>query len=110
MFDIAVNFHSVNAIQSTCLIAGQGSDLESKDQEGQTPLLLAAAKSAWSAVNSLIKRGADINVRDHNNRNILHLIIRGGGQPAKFGLCLCKEVIIPITNAHKVSIFTLNSN
>jgi len=75
-----------------CITLVQGADMECKDYDGQTPLLLAAAKSAWSVVNTLVKHGASIDVKDSNNRNILHLIIRGGGQPAKFGISMCQKV------------------
>ena len=75
----------------------QGADLECKDNDGQTPLLLAAAKCSWSVVNTLVKLGASIDVKDSNNRNILHLIIRGGGQPAKFGICMCQKVSSVVT-------------
>lgn len=50
------------------------------DKERRTPLLLAAVRGGWRTVHTLIKKGADINVKDVNRRNVLHLVVMNGGR------------------------------
>ena len=78
----------------------QGSDVEARDINDQTPLLLASSKRAWQAVDMLIQQGANIYQRDSKNRNLLHLIIKGGGKPSDFSICFMRPVS-PSLN-HKV--------
>lgn len=49
------------------------------DNDHRTPLLLAASRSSWDATVALIKRGADFKARDIDNKNVLHLAVRSGG-------------------------------
>ncbi|KAL8612705.1 hypothetical protein ACOMHN_025356 [Nucella lapillus] len=62
----------------------KGADIDSTDNTGCTPLLLAASKGCWDTVQVLVGRGADVTVRDFNSRNFLHLAIRFGGKLEEF--------------------------
>ncbi|GFR58682.1 transient receptor potential cation channel subfamily A member 1 [Elysia marginata] len=62
-----------------------GADVDCRDVQDRTPLLLAAGKGCWGAVQLLISNNADVNVKDGNNRNFLHLAIRFGGKLDQIG-------------------------
>ena len=68
----------------------QGSDLNSCDSYGYTPLLLAAAKGHWEMVHLLLKKGANLSVKDKKQRNFLHLIVQNGAQLDQFQNSLIK--------------------
>ncbi|XP_046340859.2 putative ankyrin repeat protein RF_0381 [Haliotis rufescens] len=53
-------------------------DIESRDNEGMTPVLLAAFWGERDAFDFLIGRGADTSRVDDHGDNILHLSCRGG--------------------------------
>ncbi|XP_071094922.1 putative ankyrin repeat protein RF_0381 [Haliotis cracherodii] len=53
-------------------------DIESRDNEGMTPVLLAAFLGERDAFDLLIGRGADTSRVDDHGDNILHLSCRGG--------------------------------
>ncbi|XP_070195077.1 transient receptor potential cation channel subfamily A member 1-like isoform X2 [Littorina saxatilis] len=74
----------------------KGVDINSKDDTGRTPLLLAASKGCWDTVQVLVGGGADVRVRDRNSQNFLHLAIRFGG---KLGQFFCKEESLMDSNA-----------
>uniref|UniRef100_A0A3B3VP38 Transient receptor potential cation channel, subfamily A, member 1b n=1 Tax=Poecilia latipinna TaxID=48699 RepID=A0A3B3VP38_9TELE len=52
-----------------------GSDLNSTDCKGNTPLLLATSCGAWKTVALLLSKGANVNVKDKCGCNFLHLAI-----------------------------------
>lgn len=54
------------------------------DKESRSPLLLAASRSGWRTVTSLIRLGADIQVKDSGKRNVLHLVVMYGGRLDEF--------------------------
>uniref|UniRef100_A0A087Y4N8 Transient receptor potential cation channel, subfamily A, member 1b n=1 Tax=Poecilia formosa TaxID=48698 RepID=A0A087Y4N8_POEFO len=53
----------------------KGSDLNSTDCKGNTPLLLATSCGAWKTVALLLSKGANVNVKDKCGCNFLHLAI-----------------------------------
>jgi ankyrin repeat protein len=57
----------------------QGANINAQDANNRTPLFVAASKRAWQSVNLLIKRGANMTLKDEKSRNFLHVIIKGGG-------------------------------
>ena len=57
----------------------QGANINAQDANNRTPLFVAASKRAWKTVNLLIKRGANMTLKDEKSRNFLHVIIKGGG-------------------------------
>ena len=59
----------------------QGADKDARNQDEQTPALLAATKKSWNAVSALMTKKASYDCKDKENRNILHLIIQNGGRP-----------------------------
>jgi transient receptor potential cation channel subfamily A protein 1 len=65
-------------------LVGEGADINSTDKENRSPLLLAGSRGAWRTVHTLIRLGANISLRDDNNRNVLHLIIMNGGRLEQF--------------------------
>ncbi|CAD7082067.1 unnamed protein product [Hermetia illucens] len=62
----------------------EGADMNALDKEHRSPLLLAASRSGWKTVLCLIRLGARINMKDVNNRNILHFVIMNGGRLGEF--------------------------
>lgn len=63
----------------------QKADVNVQDIDARTPLLLASSKGGWRTVDVLLQNGADITIKDKDNRNFLHLLIRHGGGIDKFG-------------------------
>ena len=63
----------------------QNADVNIQDIHDRTPLLLAASKGGWRTVHFLLKNGADITIKDKENRNFLHLAIKYGSHIYKFG-------------------------
>ncbi|XP_034255303.1 transient receptor potential cation channel subfamily A member 1 [Thrips palmi] len=61
-------------------LAVEGADVNAKDKESRSPLLLAASRGGWRTVISLIRLGANIRVKDNNTRNVLHLVVMNGGR------------------------------
>jgi len=51
-------------------------NLEKRDKNGDTALLIAARNSQWDIFDILVKQGANINVLAANNRDILNLSVR----------------------------------
>ena len=70
----------------------QGADPNATDNDSLTPLLLAATKKAWNAVDLLLQRKPDLTKRDTRGRNILHLMIMNGGSLDRMSVCLCNRV------------------
>uniref|UniRef100_A0A3B3VP07 Transient receptor potential cation channel, subfamily A, member 1b n=1 Tax=Poecilia latipinna TaxID=48699 RepID=A0A3B3VP07_9TELE len=56
-------------------LVNKGSDLNSTDCKGNTPLLLATSCGAWKTVALLLSKGANVNVKDKCGCNFLHLAI-----------------------------------
>ena len=51
----------------------RGSDLEAKDAEGNTPLLVAAANGQDATIRLLLKSGANITALNRNDHSAIHL-------------------------------------
>ena len=88
-----VSVHNV-LVTTTVLrsICRQGADPNAIDNDSLTPLLLAATKKAWNAVDLLLQRKPDLTKRDTRGRNILHLMIMNGGSLDRMSVCLCNRV------------------
>jgi transient receptor potential cation channel subfamily A member 1 len=54
------------------------------DKERRSPILLAASRACWRTVKVLFKLGANIELKDVSQRNLLHLIIINGGRCEEF--------------------------
>ncbi|XP_070501676.1 transient receptor potential cation channel subfamily A member 1 [Chironomus tepperi] len=65
-------------------LVNEGADINALDKEKRSPILLAASRSGWRTVHVLIRLGADIHIKDVNQRNILHSIILNGGRLEEF--------------------------
>ena len=63
----------------------QGADIDVRDDECQTPLLLATSKSGWKTVKFLLGKGVQIDITDNKNRNFLHLAIMNNCDLGEFG-------------------------
>ncbi|KAL5022254.1 hypothetical protein ScPMuIL_001409 [Solemya velum] len=68
----------------------KGADINARDCNDRTALLLAASKGNWKTVKCLLDHGADIYVNDQNSRNFLHLAIKSGEGLTQFGCVLMK--------------------
>ncbi|MCK4866955.1 MAG: ankyrin repeat domain-containing protein, partial [Alphaproteobacteria bacterium] len=53
------------------MLIGGGSDLNHQNRQGQTPLMLAAAKGHFELVQLLLRAGADVNIQDFTGRGAL---------------------------------------
>lgn len=78
----------------------QGADINALDKESRSPLLLAASRSGWRTVTSLIRLGADIHVKDSSKRNILHLIVMYGGRLDEFAHEIIMVIFILLTTKY----------
>lgn len=59
------------------LIKAIPESLETKNDNGHTPLAIAFSESKHETIKALIKAGADQTTRDQEGRNILHLALDG---------------------------------
>lgn len=57
----------------------QGAFINAVDHEQRSPVLLAAGQRCWRSVQILVTQGADLDIKDAAQRNILHLIIINDG-------------------------------
>ena len=69
-------------LEMTAYLLENGAEYEVKDKWGQTPLLRAAVCMNLSIAELLIKRGANINIRDCKDRNPLSCAIYVYSDPA----------------------------
>jgi len=58
-------------------------NMEVKNEQGQTPLLIATSKGHLEVVRTLIEAGCDLKAKDYSNQNALHKAILEGGSYAK---------------------------
>ncbi|CAK1554642.1 unnamed protein product [Leptosia nina] len=65
-------------------LVSEGSDINPLDKERRSPLLLAASRGGWRTVHMLIRLGANLELRDINMRNVLHLVVMNGGRLEDF--------------------------
>lgn len=49
-----------------------GADVNAFDDEGRTPVIIAAQKNRWNAVKWLVENGADVNALDRNGRTAIN--------------------------------------
>jgi len=64
-----------NTIEIITYLISQGADVNAKNSDGETPLILAIAKNRDVEVfKCLVSHGADVNVRLRDNQTPLHLI------------------------------------
>ena len=56
----------------------RGAEKEPEDDNGRTPLLMAAAYGKTEAVIKLLENGADVEAVDNNNKNVVHFIVKQG--------------------------------
>lgn len=62
----------------------QGAEINPLDKESRSPLLLAASRTGWRTVLALIRLGANIHLKDANQRNVLTLVVMNGGRLEDF--------------------------
>ena len=75
----------------------QNADVNVQDTDNRTPLLLASSKGGWRTVHCLLQNGADISIKDKENGNFLHLLIRYGGCIDKFGVEFLKVILFALS-------------
>ncbi|XP_045509568.1 transient receptor potential cation channel subfamily A member 1 [Colias croceus] len=71
-------------------LISEGSDINPLDKERRSPLLLAASRCGWRTVHLLMELGANLELKDINMRNVLHLVVINGGRLEDFAK-KCKE-------------------
>lgn len=65
-------------IKGIDLLLRAGAELEARDAEGMTPLLLAAGAGREYTLRTLLAKGAEAKVVDSQGRTALHLAVSGG--------------------------------
>ncbi|XP_078346985.1 uncharacterized protein LOC144632255 isoform X5 [Oculina patagonica] len=60
------------------MVLARGLDVNSKDSNGNTPLMIAAFCGKMEAVNYLLDKGADLSLTGQYGRNSLHFASEGG--------------------------------
>ena len=56
----------------------QGADINARDTQGRTPIMVATYQHHTEMVRALLKEGADVNIRDNNTENhLLHSAAQG---------------------------------
>jgi ankyrin repeat protein len=75
-------FPSVNAkLQYSEMVKAlidKGADVNAKDKDGQTALMLAAGGGYTEIVKALIEKGADVNAKNNTGDTALSLAKKGG--------------------------------
>ncbi|XP_074141587.1 transient receptor potential cation channel subfamily A member 1 [Sminthopsis crassicaudata] len=56
-------------------LISMGANINSIDDEGRSPLLLATSSASWNIVNLLLSKGVDVEIKDYFGRNFLHLTV-----------------------------------
>ena len=73
----AAYFGNVEIVNT--LLAHEGIDVNLKDDDGQTALMVASRKGNLNIVNTLLeKKGIDVNLKDKDNINALMYATRNG--------------------------------
>ena len=78
----------------------QGADINPLDKERRSPLLLASSRAGWRTVQTLIRLGANIHLKDVNSRNVLHLVVMNGGRLEEFA-----DQVIKVRKYHYLTFF-----
>jgi len=68
-------------------LISMGADLNSKDKDGRTPLLIAINNCNWDMIKLLLSSGADVNVVNNIGQGTLHYGARIGA------IDLCKDLL-----------------
>ncbi|CAH0716261.1 unnamed protein product, partial [Brenthis ino] len=82
-------------------LIAEGSDINPLDKERRSPLLLAASRAGWRTVHKLITLGADVELKDINSRNVLHLVVMNGGRLEDFAATCkgrCERSLVKLLN------------
>jgi ankyrin repeat protein len=75
-------------------LLAQGVDVNVKDQEGNSPLLIAALKAELDSVQALIFHGAELLTRNHAAQHVLHAAARNGDtEVTRFLLQIVPELL-----------------
>ncbi|MFW6308879.1 MAG: ankyrin repeat domain-containing protein [bacterium] len=72
-FDFAVSFGNVNAVE---LFLEGGMDVDTKNEQGETALMIAVKEDLKEVAEVLIDNGADLSVTDENGRTALSLAVQ----------------------------------
>ncbi|PFX12763.1 serine/threonine-protein phosphatase 6 regulatory ankyrin repeat subunit B-like [Stylophora pistillata] len=70
--------HAGNDVAIIEILLSSGVHIDTKDADGNTPLIMAAANANGDAVNYLLTKGADQDVKGRLGRNTLHAAAQGG--------------------------------
>lgn len=57
------------------LLINNGADIDIRDKDGRSPAFYAAAFEQWNALETLLKRGANIELLDNNQVSSEHIIL-----------------------------------
>jgi len=64
--------------EATLKLLKEGADIDTRDAQGRTPVMIATYQHHTEMVRELIQAGADINIRDYNKENpLLHAGAQG---------------------------------
>ncbi|XP_067669900.1 ankyrin repeat domain-containing protein 50-like [Haliotis asinina] len=85
------------------IVAAKVADIDSRGQYGRTPVLMAAGAGHMVVVETLVRDGADMNLRDDDGNNILHVASYGGHLNIVKHVISLKIVDIAEENMHELT-------
>ena len=56
----------------------KGADINTREENGYTPVMLALGMGHWDLVEYLVKKGADLNLKNNNGENIIDIAKSSG--------------------------------
>ena len=72
------------------LLRMPGSDVDTEDEEGRTPLMVAADKRHHDVMKVLLDTGCDVNLKDcHGNSVLMTAVQEGADMAVKVNLINC---------------------
>jgi hypothetical protein len=77
----------------------KGAELETKDEDGRTPLSYAASKRHEAVVGLLLEKGADVEVKSNNGRTSLSCATENGN-PELNGIVSFFGIGLSASNCH----------
>jgi ankyrin repeat protein len=63
------------------VLLSNGANVNARDANGLTPLIVASYQGSWPMINELLKKGADVNLRSNIGKTALMVATQNGHEP-----------------------------